>query len=373
METMSEIDRGSGYSGQTRRELLVKGGGALFGLSTVGALLGACGGSGGESSGAGSRLSRFILADWGGNTARIRRDTWGRAFTERTGLSVASTALDYGKFRAQVESGNVSWNWLDAEGWFALGNEDLFEEIPYDTLGITERDVLPVPNAFTPKAVMSYHSCYAIGHKTDGDLKPPEDWVEFFDTKAVPGKRSLFNWPYGTVEIALIADGVPYDELYPLDLDRAFRKIDSIRDDVVFYNSGAESQQLLVSGSVDFVQAWHNRIGSAAKLGSPVDLRWGQNLQIVTHHTISKHQKDPDACVEFIRTALSPEPLAEYARASLNAPPTQAAYDLLDEETRRWMSTNPAHLELSVGVIDDRWWGENLDRVSRAWTEWIGA
>lgn len=369
---MTEQERKFEGGRSTRRQLLARSGAAALGVTVLGSgFLTACGSdSGGSGSG---KLSVFTLADWGGNTARIRRDTWGRTFTDATDVPVQSAPLDYGKFTAQVKSGKVSWNWIDAEGWFALGNQDLFVDLPFDKIGISQDDIIDIPFAWQPKAVMSYHSCYAIGYRTDNDLKPPNDWVEFFDTKAKPGKRGVYNWPYGTVEIALIADGVPYDELYPLDLDRAFDKFDSIRDDIVFWGTGAESQQFLVGGTVDFVQAWHNRVGTLADLGSPVDLKWGQNLQIVTHHTISKHQPDEDLCVDFIKAAFEPESLAQYAAASLNSPPTKAAYDLLDDETKKWMSTNPEHMKLSVGGINDEWWGKNLDRVSDAWNDWVGA
>jgi putative spermidine/putrescine transport system substrate-binding protein len=363
----------------SRRRFLGRSAALIGGSALVPGLLAACGGGDETSaSGTGTSAARdwgdepFVVADWGGNTATARLQTWGAAFTEETGVPVTNTALDYGKFQAQIESGNVTWNWIDAEGWFVFASDDLLEDIPYDKIGITEADLVDVENSYLPKGVLSYHSAYAIGHRTEGDLKPPADWVEFFDTRSVPGKRALFNWPYGTIEIALIADGVAYDDLYPLDLDRAFNKIDSIRDDLVFWNTGAESQQFLVNQSADFVQAWHNRIAYLAAGGLPVGLQWGQNLQILTHHTISKGQPRPDLCAEYIRVALEPRPLAQYSTASLNAPPTPEAYELLDDATKGWMSTNPDHMAVTFGVIDDQWWGENIDSVSTSWYEWVG-
>lgn len=369
---MTERDIDAWANGQTRKQFLARGGAAALGASVLGsAFLNACGG-GGSSGESGGKVNTFILADWGGNTAQIRRETWGAAFTEKTDVPVQSTPLDYGKFEAQVKSGKVSWNWIDAEGWFALGNPDLFIDMPYDEIGIKKSDLISVPNAYTPKAVISYHSCYGIGYRTDSDLKAPTNWVDFFDTSSFPGKRGVYNWPYGTIELALIADGVKPNELYPLDLDRAFNKFDSIRDDIVFWNTGAESQQFLVGESADFVQSWHNRVATLAAMGTPVGVEWGQNLQIITHHTISKHQPEPELCAQFIKSAFEPEPLAEYSTRSFNSPPTQAAYDLLDDETKEWMSTNPEHMDASYGVIDDEWWGDNLDQVSTAWTNWVG-
>jgi putative spermidine/putrescine transport system substrate-binding protein len=366
-----DSDLTTARGGDTRRGFVGKGMGLAVGASPLAALaLQACGG--GEDSGGGGDLKVFTIADAGGTTARIRRETWGGAFTDETGVPTRSTPMDYGKFAAQVERKRMEWNWLDAEGWFALGNPDLFIDLDYDELGVKEDDLFPVKNAYTPKALLAYHTCYGIAYRTDTDGAFPKTWPEFFDTKSIPGKRAIFNWPYGTVEIALLADGVAYEELYPLDLDRAFNKLDSIRDDMIFWNTGAESQQLLSAGSVDFAQAWHNRVAQLSEGGAPVDLEWNENLQIIVHHTISKHQPAPDLCVEFIKQALAPEPSSQFAAAALLSPPTREAYDLLSEDTKRWMSINPEYLDQSVGAIDDDWWGENLDDVSTKWTEWAG-
>ena len=55
-------------------------------------------------------------------------------------------------------------------------------------------------------------------------------WADLFDTAKIPGKRTFYKWSApGVLEIALLADGVAPDKLYPLDLDRAFKKLDTIK------------------------------------------------------------------------------------------------------------------------------------------------
>ena len=97
----------------------------------------------------------------------------------------------------------------------------------------------------------------------------PTGWKDFWDTKNFPGPRSLYNDVFGTLEFALMADGVPPDKLYPLDLDRAFRKLEEIRPAVkVWWKSGAQSVQLVTSGEVNFIPMWNARAMVAANTGN---------------------------------------------------------------------------------------------------------
>jgi len=89
--------------------------------------------------------------------------------------------------------------------------------------------------------------------------------------KKFPGRRALRNHPIATLEAALMADGVAPDKLYPLDVDRAFRKLEEIKPNVtVWWTSGAQSAQLLTTAEVDMVMAWNGRITALTKEGAKV-------------------------------------------------------------------------------------------------------
>jgi len=347
----------------SRRQFLERAGVVVGG----GIAFAACGPT---SSPTGPTLKQFVMADYGGITQTARLQSWGALFTQRTGIPVSAVPLDYGKFKAQIQSQHVTWNWIDAEGWFVRANGDLLTNLPYDKIGVDKSDLYAVDGAYLPNGVASYLSTYAIGYRSEKKDKHPHNWAEFFDSKAVPGKRAIYNWPYGMIEIALLADGVPFAQLYPLDTDRAFKKLDTIKHNMIFWNYGSESQQFLVGGAADFVIAWHNRIAYLIQAGLPVSIEWGQNLQILTHHTISKYQPAPDVCVEFIKAAMDPRAQAQFATGSGNAPSRKSAYNLLDDKTKSLMSTNPDHFGQSVGAINDQWWGQNIDAVVAKWNAW---
>ena len=83
----------------------------------------------------------------------------------------------------------------------------------------------------------------------------PKTWADLFDAEKFPGKRTFYKWSApGVIEAALLADGVAPDKLYPLDLDRAFKKLDTIKDDIIWWIGGAQSQQLLASAEAPFGQ-----------------------------------------------------------------------------------------------------------------------
>lgn len=100
---------------------------------------------------------------------------------------------------------------------------------------------------------------------------PPKSWADFFDTTRFPGKRGIQNisgdLDPGMFEGALLADGVAPEAVYPIDTDRALAKFSSIRDDIVFWTSGAQSQQQIEAGQVDMALVWSGRAYSAVKNG----------------------------------------------------------------------------------------------------------
>ena len=377
---LSDLDR-LGLSKLSRR--------GLFGLgASVGAaaLLSACSSDKGSTSTqspsvAGQSPSvagfegvdQFTVADWGGTTDSAIRNVWGKRFTEATGIPVQSAAIDYGKLLGQSESQNVTWDWADVEGWYPYGHADTLEDIDYAAMDISADDLVD-PALMQPNTIASYLYSFVIGYRTDSEGPHPTSWGEFFDTKAVPGKRALYNWPYGMIEIALLGDGVAMEDLYPLDVDRALGKIDSIRgDDLIFWNSGAESQQFLVSGAADFVVGWNPRFGVLILNGLPIGIEWNEHFRATSNHIIPKYVQSKEACQEFIKAALDPEAGAEFSllAGGLGAP-MKAADGFMDDKIRPLVSTTPENFALSIGAQDDTWWGENLDAVSTTWFEFVG-
>ena len=170
-----------------------------------------------------------VMWNWGGQSEECHGSAIGKAFTAATGKGVkfdTSGPLE-GKIKEMVDSGNVTADVADADLFNAvsLGPTGHLEPIDYS---IVSKDKT-LPNYALEHGVSVILYGYAFVYDTEayGD-NPPKDWKDFFDTAAFPGKRTLYKWANGSLEAALMADGVSGDELYPLDMDRALNKIKSI-------------------------------------------------------------------------------------------------------------------------------------------------
>src|SRR5699024_5389925 len=135
---------------------------------------------------------------------------------------------------------------------------------------------------------------------TDEVSGEPEGWKDFFDTGSFPGKRTAYQWPSaGVFEMALLADGVEADDLYPIDFDRAFAKLDEIKSEMQWWDTGAQSQQLLASGEVSMGHVWDGRIYPIVQDGANVAIDWHQNIKTGDVLVIPKGSKNKEAAMEF--------------------------------------------------------------------------
>ena len=125
--------------------------------------------------------------------------------------------------------------------------------------------------------------------------------------KKFPGRRALRNHPIATLEAALMADGVAPDKLYPLDVDRAFRKLEEIKPDItVWWTSGAQSAQLLNDGEVDMVMAWNGRVSALVNEGAKVGFTYNQGVLQSTSLCILKDAPNLATAVRFLNEAVDP-------------------------------------------------------------------
>ena len=110
--------------------------------------------------------------------------------------------------------------------------------------------------------------------------KVPTDWADFWDSEAFPGPRTMISGSGGLnpyLEAALMADGVGKDELYPIDIDRAYASLDNVRDSVVrWWDAGAIPAQMLTDKEAVLAVIWNGRMQALLDEGVPVAPVWNQ-------------------------------------------------------------------------------------------------
>lgn len=309
----------------------------------------------------------MVFTSWGGTTQDAQKAAWADKFTAEKGVNVLQDGpTDYGKIKAMVEANGVTWDVVDVEGDYAVqaGNAGLLEPLDFDVIDKSRLD----PRFVTDYSVGSFYYSFVIGCNEGAVAACPQTWADLFDTENFPGKRTFYKWSApGVIEAALLADGVAPDELYPLDLDRAFAKLDTIKGDIIWWTGGAQSQQLLASAEAPFGSFWNGRLTALEESGVDVAVSWDQNITAADSLVVPKGAPNKEAAMQFIALASSAEAQAEFAAASGYAPTNLDSADLMDEATR---ATLPDMQSESQVDADMNYWAENRDAIGERWYAW---
>jgi putative spermidine/putrescine transport system substrate-binding protein len=309
----------------------------------------------------------MVFTSWGGTTQDAQKANWAESFTEANKITVTQDGpTDYGKIKAMVEAGNVTWDVVDVEGDYAVqaGKLGLLEKLDFSIIDKSKLD----PRFVTDYSVGSFYYSFVIGCNKDAVKACPKTWADVFDTAKFPGKRAFYKWSApGVIEAALLADGVAADKLYPLDLDRAFKKLDTIKADIIWWDSGAQSQQLLASAEAPFGSFWNGRLTALAQTGVTVETSWTNNITAADSLVVPKGTKNKEAAMKFIAHATGAMQQANFATATGYAPINLDSTELMDGELRQTLPDMQAETQVNA---DMDYWAEHRDEIGTRWYAW---
>ena len=201
---------------------------------------------------------------------------------------------------------------------------------------------------------------------------PPENWADFFDTEKFPGMRSLYKWANGSLEAALLADGVAGDALYPLDMGRALAKIKSIKDNSLYWGSGSAAHSMIVNGEVSMGMVWQNR---GRNIENDTDGRYklvnNQALAMPGAYIVPKgNPAGRDAVMKFIATAQEVDAQLKILDCLGMTPSNPAAFAKIPEGQQDYAITSTKNIDKIV-YNDPDWWGKNGGDAVNAFLEAI--
>ncbi len=283
------------------------------------------------------------------------------------------------ELKAQVESKNVKWDVLDIEyiDVERACSEGMLEVFPQDTLPKGD-DGTAAKDDFIPAAIAN--EC-AVGnivwsiifaHKNDLKTKPTTV-ADIFDTKKIPGKRAFRKRPQVNLEWALMADGVPLKDIYEVlgteeGVKRAFAKLDTIKKDIVWFDSWSQAPQLLNDGGATIVQSANGRIYSAIKKDkADFNIVWDGQVYDLDGWAIPKGSKNKAEAIKFIQFATRTKPLAGMQDVAYG--PTRKSSDsLIAEEVKPQLPS--AHLDKGIKASAE-FWADNGSSLGEKFTAWL--
>jgi len=286
-------------------------------------------------------------------------------------VTIVST-LDYALIEAQVRTDQIDWDVIDADAFFAAraAQEGWLEPIDYSIIDASQL----VDGAAKEFAVLQGVGAHHVAWNSDqlyGPGEGPQNWVEFYDPELFPGRMALRSGALQTLPGAALGDGVPVDELYPLDMDRSFASLDRVRDSIVkFVDGGQAMQELALGGEADLFNFYTSRGVTLKADGEPIDFRFDQGTAEEADLIIIKGSPNTVQAQHAIALASNTPEYHKVLAEATNIGFTNAlGMELVDPAIQPLLSTAPENYS-QLAPAGNEWWAENQSEALQRYTEW---
>ena len=335
----------------------------------------------------------LVVVSWGGAYSASQQNAYHEPYMKLHSdvkiINDDSSNEAVAKLRAMNEANNVTWALVDvvAADAIRLCDEGLAMEIDHDTMLAAAPDGtsasedfgdMIVSECFIPQIVYST----TFGYRTDLVKTPPTSIADVFDLEKIPGKRSLERRPINNMEWALLADGVPADQIYevldtPEGVDRAFAKLDTIKDQVVWWEKGAQTPQLLADGEVVIGSTYNGRLFSLIEEEKqPVAMMWDWQVFDLDGWIVPTGGPNQDVVMDYLKFATDTQRLADQAKfisygpARASSAPLVGKHATLGIDMAPHMPTDPNNAKNTL-LYNYEWWADNLDDMNERFQAWL--
>jgi putative spermidine/putrescine transport system substrate-binding protein len=337
----------------------------------------------------------ITVVSWGGAYTVSQQKAYGETWEKKTGKRIRW--VDYngglGEIRAQVEAGNVLWDVVDVFPHEArIGcDERLFEKLPRDKFiqapdgtPMDQDIIVPLPNDCVVPGIIWSWLVFFDNNRFPGEK--PKTIADFFDLKRFPGKRGISTFPQANIEMALVADGVNPKKVYEVmdtqeGIDRAFAKLETIKDNAVFWSSGVEPVDFMKGGKIVMSTGYNGRASDAIlSQGEPFAIIWDGQVLDKQWFVLIKGSKNYDEALDYLIHASAPEQQAAQAKRILYGPLRRTGLAII-EANEPWYKSgvnvvphmpNRDEVLPRTVVADPEWWSKNTTKVTERFKAWIG-
>lgn len=326
---------------------------------------------------------QVIVASGSGTYKTAQIDAYFQPFTARSGVEVVvKDVLSLAQKKAMMETGDIEVDIfghsladvavMSRSGWLE----------PIDYAGFRDEDLAAIAQTDRNKYGLGFiYWAEVMAYRTDvfPPGNRPKDWVDFWNLARFPGNRCFGDPSYNyAIEFAVIADGVPMDKIYPLDVPRALRSLGRIRKAITAYygKSGGLPAELMHDKDVVLASTSNGRMQEIIDAGSPVAIEWNQGMLYHTFYSVAKNARNAKNAMKLLAYIAQPEPQAKFAIALPYGPSNTNAYKFIPDKLARTLPTYPAYRE-KMFLKDMDWWGgdaspgkTNREMVIEAWNAW---
>jgi putative spermidine/putrescine transport system substrate-binding protein len=318
------------------------------------------------------RTSDFRAVAWGGSTQDALRSTMFAPFGKESGGSVSEDTYDgsLARIQAAARPAQGDWDVVEVETAVLLSgaSQNLYRPVT-------------LPDAVLVRLDPSSRNAHGIGlfewwtvlawnkKRLPTGVAPPTSWGDFWNLQKYPGPRGMRNSPRAALEIALIADGVSPQSLYPLDVPRALKKLDQIKKSIVWWSTGSEEQERLLS-EYTMTTAWSGRVWTQITAGEPVDMTTRQGIADRDWWIIMNNSAHVDRADAFLEYSTRKDVQARFANATGYGPVNPDAYPLLTDQAKKYIP-NPRASDGRPIDFNATWWAEHEPEILNQWNVWL--
>ncbi|MFT0861936.1 ABC transporter substrate-binding protein [Ancylobacter sp. G4_0304] len=319
----------------------------------------------------------LTIVGWGGATQDGQREAYFKPFAAKEGIKVLEDSWDggYGVLQSKVNAGNPNWDVVQVESEeLVLGCADgIYEKLDWAQIGPKE-DFLE--ESVSDCGIGTLTSGTGLAYDSAKWPDGPKSWADFWDLKKYPGKRALRKGPKYTLEFALMGDGVPADKVYevlatPEGVDRAFKKLEELGPNLIWWEAGAQPIQYLASGEVAMSAAYNGRVSNVnAKEGKKFVFVWPGNVVATDSWVILKGSANKEAAQKAIAFMSQPENQAKMPKYVAYGITNKKAAAEVPPELEKNLPTNVENLKgaLPLGV---EFWIDNNESLTQRFNAWL--
>jgi putative spermidine/putrescine transport system substrate-binding protein len=298
-----------------------------------------------------------------------------KPFGKTAGVTVNDVTYDgqTDELKAMVKTGKLKWDVIQVESrTLDLGcKEGLFEKLDHGRLG-DKVDAVSGANTDCGSGIFAWSQAFV--YNADKVAGTPTSWADFWDVKKFPGKRGLRRSAKYTLEFALLADGVAPADVYTVlatkqGVDRAFRKLDQIRPDTIWWEAAPQPAVFLAGDRTVMSSAYTFWVGAEQKRGKNLKIVWNGSLYDFDSWAIPRGTPRIADAYKFIAFSHKPENQKVFSQEIAYGPANQKALPMLDPKLAGTLPTAEANLKGAM-AINIAFWVRNGAQLEKRFADW---